>query len=376
MRRLGHALGFVLLVNVVLPKIGLGSVERIVQLGRHLDAPLLPAPTLALVGNSITREGVDTRLVEEAAPQGWHAQNLAISGCGLSEVRLLLPKVLAARPAAVAISIRPEDMGRVDDPNIDKAFAYAMGGFVSAWPADWTRADLPGVSEEIYKVLRSTRFQQELHFRTAPLNVLSQEVRLRFHSGLRQTAPNNWTDPYEVEFDLAGGRLEKHIDAIRRHTEVLLAGKDRTGAELIHCFATDIHRAGATPILIILPLHPLLRDGLEPAIATLAALVEEVAREESGKVIDASDVLSAHEFADAQHPNAAGRAVYSRFLGQELRLLTSMAYWLPQYQSRPRGRPPAQSPRPPSQRLGSSTTDSVCGPATPTNVPGQYSTGP
>ncbi len=37
---MGAGLGFVLLINVVLPAIGVGSVERIVQLGRHLDAPL------------------------------------------------------------------------------------------------------------------------------------------------------------------------------------------------------------------------------------------------------------------------------------------------------------------------------------------------
>ncbi len=281
------------------------------------------------MGNSITREGVDTRLVEDAAPHGWHAQNLAISGCGLSEVRLLLPKVLASRPAAVAIGVRPEDMGRVDDPNIDKAYAYAMGGFVSAWPADWTQADLPGISEETYKVLRSTRLEQELHFRTAPLNVLSQEVRHRFRRGLRQTSPDNWTDPYEVEFDLTGERLDRHINAIRQLTEVLLAGKDRTGAKLIYSFAADIHRAGATPILIVLPLHPLLRDGLEPAIATLGTLVEDVAREESGMVIDASDMLSAHEFADAQHPNAAGRARTAAFWANNYVPARSMAYLTP-----------------------------------------------
>ncbi len=53
-----------LLIKVVLPITGVGSVQRIVELGRHLHEPLAPAPTIAFLGNSITREGIDTRLVE------------------------------------------------------------------------------------------------------------------------------------------------------------------------------------------------------------------------------------------------------------------------------------------------------------------------
>ena len=41
-----------------------------------------------------------------------------------------------------------------------------------------------------------------------------------------------------------------------------------------------------------------------------------IAQEQSGIVIDALDVLSADDYADALHPNAAGREVYSHFLGR------------------------------------------------------------
>jgi hypothetical protein len=315
---LGALLGFVLLVKVVLPAIGVGTVERIVQLGRHLDQSLGPTPTVALLGNSITREGVDTRIVEETAPHGWHAQNFAISACSLSEMQVQLPRLLAARPTAVAYGLRPEDMGRADDIDLDKAFAYAMGGFVTAWPASWTRADLPGISETVYQALRSTPFEQELHFRTAPLNVINQQVRIRMRSGLRSVATNNWTDPYELDFSVRDERLQRHLDSIRHDMQQRLAEGADAGAKLAATLAAEIRESDATPILIVLPMHPEFRATMQPHIAALRALLEKIAHEQSGIVIDALDVLSADEYADALHPNAAGREAYSRFLGRAL----------------------------------------------------------
>jgi hypothetical protein len=322
---LGAILAFVLLAKVVLPITGVGSVERIVQLGRHLDTELSPAPMIVFVGNSITREGINARLVEDAAPAGWHAANLAISACGLSELRVQLPKVLAASPAAVAFGLRPEDLGRVDDLDLDKAYAYAMGGFVAAWPTDWTRADLPGVAEETYRALRSDPLAQELHFRTAPLNLINSEVRLRFRTGLRRAAADDWADPYELAFNVRDERLTRHVETIRRNMEGRLAAGANAGAQLIESLAAQIRRAGATPILVVLPMHPLFQEGMQHYVAEMRALVERIAHEQSGVVIDALDVLSADEFADALHPNAEGRVVYSRFLGRKLSPLDRQA---------------------------------------------------
>ena len=314
----GAALGFLLLVKVILPLAGVGSVERVVQLGRHLDKPLAPAPSIALLGNSITREGVDTRIMAETAPAGWNAQNFAISACGLNEIRILLPKLLQAHPAAVAFGLRPEDLGRLDDMELDKAYAYAMGGFVKAWPADWGRDAVPGIGEENYAALRSTPFQQELHFRTAPLNVINQQVRIRLRRGLRQIAPDNWTDPYELNFSVRDERLTRHIDTLLDNMRSRLADGADGGAKLTATMAAEIHQAGATPVLIVLPMHPAFADEMRDVVVRLRATLQEIAERNAGLVVDALDVLSAEEFADAVHPNAAGRETYSRFLGRAL----------------------------------------------------------
>ena len=318
----GAVLAFVLLTKVILPITGVGSVERIVQLGRHLNAPFEPQPTIAFLGNSITREGVETRLVEKSGPIGWHAQNLAISACGLSEIRVQMPKVLAARPAAVAFGVRPEDLGRLDDLEIDKAFAYALGGFVAAWPASWTRADLPGIGPETYQALRSDKIEQELHFRTAPLNLINSEVRLRFRKGLRRTAADNWVDPYELNFNVRDQRLTHHVEGLRRNMAARMDGDD--GTRLTATLAAEIRRAGATPVLIVLPMHPLFRDDYQASIDSMKSVLERIAREHSGLIIDALDLLSAEDFADALHPNAEGREKYSHFLGQQLGALAEV----------------------------------------------------
>lgn len=320
---LGAVLGFVLLVKVVLPITGVGSVQRIVELGRHLNEPLTPAPTIAFLGNSITREGIDIRLVEETAPPGWYAQNLAISACGLGELHVLLPKVLAARPAAVAFGLRPEDMGDVDSFDLDKAYAYALGGFVDAWPKDWTREDLPGIDEPTYEALRSTRLEQQLHFRTAPLNVINQEVRLFFRRGLRHVAPNNWIDPYELEFNVRDERLQRHINDIGGTMKYHLRGGFEPGSSLIATLAAEIRAAGATPILILLPMHPEYVEEFAASTDTLRSLLRRVAAQQQGLVIDARDVLAADDYADALHPNAAGRELYSRFLGRAVAALAT-----------------------------------------------------
>jgi len=315
---LGAVLGFLLLVKVVLPLVGVGSVERVVQLGRHLDEPLAPAPCVALLGNSITREGVDTRLVAETAPAGWHSQNFAISACSLSEIRILLPKLLQARPAAVAFGLRPEDLGRLDDMELDKAYAYALGGFVEAWPTDWSQEDVPGIGEENYRALRSTRLQQDLHFRTAPLNVINQEVRLRLRRGLRRIAPDNWVDPYELNFSVRDERLTRHIETLLDNMSSRLANGADGGAKLTATMAAQIRQGGATPVLIVLPMHPAFADAMRDAVARLRSTLQEIGEQNGGLVIDALDVLPADEFADAVHPNAAGRETYSRFLGRAL----------------------------------------------------------
>ena len=135
----GALLGFVLLVKVVLPAIGIGTVERIVQLGRHLDQSLAPVPTIALLGNSITREGVDTRLLEETAPAGWHAQNFAISACSLSEMQRAASQAAGGTPDRGGYRLASRGHGARRRYRSRQSLRLRHGGIRHGLAAIWTR---------------------------------------------------------------------------------------------------------------------------------------------------------------------------------------------------------------------------------------------
>ncbi|MCX5690457.1 MAG: hypothetical protein NTV94_11855, partial [Planctomycetota bacterium] len=62
---IGLALAVAFHLKVVLPRFGTGSsdLNRMVELGKRLDAPLSDVPTAVFVGDSVTVEGIDAALV-------------------------------------------------------------------------------------------------------------------------------------------------------------------------------------------------------------------------------------------------------------------------------------------------------------------------
>ena len=181
----GAALGLGLLVAFFLPNIHLGEKQRIIELGRHLEAPPGALPRLAFVGDSITMDGIDAEIVQEHAPYRLTAENLGMSGAGPNERRVLLPKLLATRPALVALGFHPANLCRLDALRIDKAYAYARAGFVAAWTAGRTLGDFAGMSPGSFAALHSSAFAQILHFRTAPVEAFEHRLRALLRPDLR-----------------------------------------------------------------------------------------------------------------------------------------------------------------------------------------------
>src|SRR4051812_36283194 len=93
----GVALAFWIIHAAYLPRVGLGTVERIAELGRHLGQPF-DGDVVACLGNSIVMEGIDASIVERTAGGRWQVENLATTGAGPTEFQILLPRLLKARP--------------------------------------------------------------------------------------------------------------------------------------------------------------------------------------------------------------------------------------------------------------------------------------
>lgn len=173
---LGAAVGFALLDRVLLDLVHLGDVQRIVELGRHLDEPA-PSYWLPILGDSIVRDGIDAQVVQTAAASGWRVENLGVSGCSLTERQIIIPRILARRPAAVAIGLYATDLCLAGGLGLHEAHAYARAGFPGHWPDDWLPGDGADLGPERVAALRATGWRLSWRFRTVLQDWLEYQLR-------------------------------------------------------------------------------------------------------------------------------------------------------------------------------------------------------
>lgn len=314
---LGASVGYGLLVAAVLPAFGLGTVERIAAIGRHLQQPLPPSMTVFL-GSSIVREGIDAGALN-AGP----AENLAISGCGWTEFRAIAPLVIQARPATVVLGLYPLDATVTPAVELDKAFAYAVGGFARAWPEAWKSPEAwDALDAETFEAFTSTRLKQQLHFRTLPLTMMENAVRRRTRTTIRAITPTNFVDPYELATSVRDERLAWHLDSVGASVRKTGTAPSPAAVAQLREAVAQLRSGGAKTMLVLLPVHPGLANELAPTIAHLRAEAASLAEAGGVRVVDAVELLGAEAFADALHPNALGRMRLSRFVGEALDVRT------------------------------------------------------
>jgi hypothetical protein len=313
----GVAVGVAVVFGVLLPIVGLGQVERIRALGQHLDEGFPHPPVAVLLGNSSVVEGLDALIAAEVA-DGWHVENLAINGCDLTETRVLLGKLLAAEPDVVVLSYRSQQLGTLRDIPIDKAYAYTLAGFPAAWPDDWDRRSLPGLSDASYEALRASKTGAWLHFRSYPLTSLNARLRAGLREGVRAPEPDNWASPFDLQISIDGWRLERHLRNTQKECELRLADGSRDGLREITLAVEQILESGAGVLLAMVPVHPHLRDALAPHNQMMRRELGQLAAANGLVLVDAVDFVNADGFADAVHLNARGRQSFSELLGAQL----------------------------------------------------------
>jgi hypothetical protein len=314
---LGATLGLLLLVTLVLPNMSLGDLQRIIELGRHLDEPA-PADRVVFLGDSIVRDGIDAAIVRDAASPGWQVENLGLSGCGLNECRVLLPRLMQTRPSIVVTGLHVRSLCTLDRVGPDKGYAYAYAGFTRAWPDHFAFADFPGMTPPTFDALRSTRLAQWLHFRTAPANWFDHRMRVAARDDLRSGYEADWVHPFTRTGSIHGPRLERHLAKLARGLTRCADGDWEAAGAVAKRLNVEIQGQGATPILLLLPVHPRLSELATPLLPRLNSVANRVAAETRGAVVDASALLGEDAFADAVHPNESGRATLSTHVGRLL----------------------------------------------------------
>lgn len=317
---LGVALSLTLTAQAV-PWFGLGEAERIRQLGIHLNGPF-PRNAVAVLGDSVLMEGIDGELID-ARPIVETVENLALTGCTLSEQAVVLPKLIRSRPMGVAISINLISIAVEEDLPADKAYAYALGRFADAWPAQRSWRDIPGFSIETDRRLRSTAIEQWLHLRAVPRQTLNLSLRDALRNDLSTGVEDDWRSPHVMQTDFTPQQLDWHAETVLRSAASWTSEGLAANLVLLEQMRNDLRTGGVRTIVIVSPVHPRLlpkvseiRPQVEQALARLAAGGDT-------RIVDACDWLDQTQFADALHPNEKGRIALSERLGKALSSLSS-----------------------------------------------------
>ncbi len=316
---LGAAAGVALTILLVIPTIGVGGVQRLVDLPAHADSLDQP-PDAVFLGSSVVVEGVDAAAVAERLPHGASAQNWAINGCGVTEVISIVPRLLDPPPRAVVLSLVIGDLGDPSDVDADKAYAYALAGVADAWPEHWTADDLPGLSPKTVTHYRASDLAAAVHFRAVPLNYVEQRLRRLARTELRTVPPDQrWTSPYELGGSISGWRLDRHVQSLARSLELRAnEGPAGPGAQAIERLVHEITSRGPHVLLAVAPHHPRIAADFPQALDHLRQLADTLAQHERVHWLDAASLVPADGFADALHLNAAGRSAFSQRLAQAL----------------------------------------------------------
>lgn len=312
---LGVLIAVSLVLGVVIPRFGLpGDLNRVATLGRLLESPDRPEGAVLIVTNSVGVEGVSATAVQAAMGDARLVENFSANGLDLIGARLLIGKMIAAEPHAIVWILRPEVMGEVRGLNQELADIMRLGDFQAAAP--WLN-DAP-LDPDIIERLHAPAWKNRLALRSVPLRLLSERVRTAARSGILPAKPTNLDDPFQMNLNLTGQALDRHVEDMGFILNERTGAGDRSGIGFIRETIAQIRAAGIQPILVVAPTHPALADRFGPAELELLAALEPIAAQHDARVIDATATLAADDFADAIHPNAQGRAALSRFIGERL----------------------------------------------------------
>jgi hypothetical protein len=303
-----------------IPKVGLGSVERIVRFGQLLDHqfPADKANVVAL-GNSIVYEGLDAQLANQESGEEFRIWNCAIGGFALTEQKIMLPKIVSANPKAIVINLEPESIRQLNDLSDYKCYAFAYAGFTKYWPKEWNADNWTFLNAENVTALSSNRWQQVAYFRNAPLNNFNQTARRSVRAELKQSPPDDWNSPHEMIGDLHGERLQEHLKLVRSNILKKFGSDSTAGKEIILAIVEYLQSRKVVAIVVCLPVHPELQDAYnQQNWQEYAAFCDELKSKYDAHILDMSRLLTTDDFADAVHPNESGRKKYSITLGKAI----------------------------------------------------------
>jgi hypothetical protein len=167
--------------------------------------------------------------------------------------------------------------------------------------------------------LTAPRWRQLVHFRTAPQSWLNNALRAALRrASLRGDVSREWRAPFQMQASVSQGQLQWHLKTVAGWWEQVEPARTERGERMLARLASETRAAGAVPIFAMAPVHPQLAPQAARLLAAAVPAAARVARQQQAVFLNAHQLLSPDQFADALHPNRYGREVYSRHLGSEL----------------------------------------------------------
>lgn len=313
----GLVLASVVLTALVIPKLGFpGDLARIMKLGDRLERSPSDARLIEIVGNSVGVEGIAASMVQSELPEGFVVENQASNGLDLLSARVYIGRLLESEPDVLVWLLRPELMGEIKGINDEVASAMRFMHYDRDEP--WIRdPSLTSLDDGGRDRLTAGVLSNRKSLRTLPIRHLNSTVRTKLRAGILPAQPMNVDAPFQMDVNLEGPRLERHIADVSEAYEDRAGSGNLDGLAFIEQTVEQIQQAGVRPILVIAPTHPGAAV-FEQADAAFAAHLSELSARTGVEVIDLSGTLSESDFADAIHPNREGAHRLSTLLGDAL----------------------------------------------------------
>ncbi len=306
---------------LVLPELGYpGGVRRTIALSESLADGVLDGDDeiAVIISNSAGVEGVDASIVQAAAPEGWKIYNFSINGSNQIEIRMLADTLAEAGADLVIWLMRPNLLVPPRPMHPDVLHAWGFAGFAEG--SEWLAA--PWIDEASLEQLTAGPWETSLHFRRRWLDEINYSMRRSMRTGIRTPDDRDWVSPYNLELELEGPKLDRHLGDIASITTRAMPKLEATGAGSGRAFITemaeDFEHRDATLGIIIAPTHPTLDEQFRPLEETLQVFLEDLSRKTGILVGNTGGLLTTDQYADAIHPDAEGRVVLSEWIGRWL----------------------------------------------------------
>ena len=307
---------------LVLPELGYpGGVRRTIALSESLDEGVLDSKEqiAVIISNSAGVEGVDASVVQKAAPEGWKIYNFSINGSNQIEIRMLADTVAEAGADLVIWLMRPNLLVPPRRMHPDVLHAWGFAGFAEG--SEWLGA--PWIDEASLSQLTAGPWETSLHFRRRWLDEINYKMRRNMRKDIRTPDDRDWVSPYNLEVELEGKKLDRHLGDISSIMTQSMPKFEATGEGSGRAFITemaeDFKDREATLGIIIAPTHPSLDEQFRPVEQTVNEFLEELAEKTGILFGNTGGLLTSNQYADAIHPDAEGRVVLSEWIG----------HWLP-----------------------------------------------